>query len=222
MQYTWGMRIIGYDETEIPVQIVSGGSETVVVLYPGMGYSLQAPVFHYLGQLLLRENIDSIGINYRYGENRGYRQSDGNRRRDWIASDAAAIARTLGPVLAGYRKVLYVGKSLGTVVLRHQLDARLVRDDAFLVWLAPVDGIRQAWAYARSLGQKSLFLFGTGDPGCTPDCPGSLGGTDRLEIVEIPGAGHYFEAAGDIPRSIENLSLVMKNLERFILNSVSG
>ena len=104
----------------------------LAILLPGLGYSTDAPAFHYTAGLLLEQGYHIIEVNYRYRDP-AYDQVELETQ---VVSDVTTV---LDALLSSdsYDDVLVVGKSLGTIAM-----ASLWENKAFDrmngIWLTPL------------------------------------------------------------------------------------
>jgi len=210
------MTITGYDQKPVPTRLHNTESPSLAVLYPGRGYFLDAPLFFYLVPQLESLGVDSLGIDLRYAQNEDFQTAPEAVQKDWVAYDSEAIAAALEPVVSRRRTTVYVGKSLGTVILKNQVLQGSVPADALLVFLTPAFPLLEFYQFLLTLPHRSLLVYGTNDPYYQSGYAGKIATTERVTVLELRDAGHAFEVEGDVPRSIENLKTVLEGIEVFL------
>lgn len=180
----------------------TGPSERVAVVLPGSGYSPSHPLLEFGRQALLQHGWTVQQV--------WWDQPDDDRDEDawvrWVCEQARAVAERE----QGASKLLFLGKSLGTLAAPYV--AGLVAD---AVWLTPllrqqavVDGIA---ANARA-GARQLLVGGTEDPQWDGEVARGLG----AEVLEVPDATHFFHVPGDAVRSVEMQVEVSRALDAFL------
>jgi hypothetical protein len=214
------MEIIGFDNQGIEIELAARDSDTVCVMYPGRGYYLNSPIFLYTMLLLDTLRIGYVGVDLRYGDKKELRGLYGDRIDGYLKQDALAIAAGIAPLLGGYRRRIIIGKSLGTRLMKHQLQNGLIGEDADLIWLTPAGNLMEFYADLRTLKNRSLLVFGNKDDNYASGYAGKIAGTERIGVLEIDGAGHSFEDEGSVARSIDNLKTVVDRIGKFITDPV--
>jgi predicted alpha/beta-hydrolase family hydrolase len=189
--------------TEQPWQILvrDGDPDRVVLILPGQGYSAQGALLWYAATALthagwtVRTFVWDRPANGRAEAEQVY----GQVVRDDVASTSATY--------------LVVGKSLGTLVLPLALELGLPG-----VWLTPLlsaHGTREVREAAAALGADgappALLVGGTADGLWDSDVARASG----AEVLEVLGADHSMEVAGDWRRSLEVLGRVTAAVESF-------
>lgn len=192
-----------------------GDPQRIAVFYPGLNYTPWAPLFFYLDKALEAAGWTVMAIDYRYNENAEFLAAPDAQKNEWFLADSLAVGRWVAHRTAGCQRVAYVGKSLGTSMLLHQVRAGFVADEAELVWLTPGTTAVDQFDLLPSLPQRSLVVYGTGDPHIfraqrrPVDLP-------RVTVFQVPDAGHVFEVKDDIRRSITNIADVVEAVSAFL------
>lgn len=185
-----------------------GGSDTLALFFPGYGYRVTAPLLHYPEQALLWRGADVLRLDLAYDADPSFPARDPEARRARVRDDAE---RALAAALAAgeHRRVVLVGKSLGTLALADLVAGPLADRDPVCVWLTPLlndAGLRDA---VTRLRPPSLFVIGSADPlydaAVLEDLRTASGG--RAVVVE--GADHGMLVPGDMAATLEGLRRVM-------------
>jgi len=192
------------------------GAQQLAVLYPGMGYSLKAPLFFYLSAALEQSGWDVLGIDTRYNDDPEFQTASDGERDRWFEADSLALGRWVASLTPEYQRVAYLGKSLGTTMLLHQVQAGLVRPEAPLVWLTPGSTAAEQFDLLPRLPQHSLVVYGTADPHFLKAADRRPVDLPLVTVCEIPDAGHVFEVDGDVRRSITNIANVVEVVLAFL------
>lgn len=127
----------------------------------------------------------------------------------------SGIRRDLRGALAHHQpdRVTIVGKSRGTYALRLVCTEDFaLPDDTRLIWLTPVWRSDDAWKAACANTRPSLHVVGLADHEYhDPDRHRSVFG----ESVEIPGADHRLEVAGDVFATLDAWRTMADAVVRF-------
>ncbi|HEY6739308.1 MAG TPA: alpha/beta hydrolase, partial [Actinopolymorphaceae bacterium] len=110
-------------------------------------------------------------------------------------------------------RVLLVGKSMGTFAAPVAAERELPA-----IWLTPLLTERTvADAIARTTAPR-LLVGGTDDPSWESETAKRSG----ADVLEIPGAHHGLEIAGDPIRSVEVLGRITEAMDRFVEAADTG
>ncbi len=209
------MNIKGYKDHPISVRPSLDHKEKLCIVYPGFGYTLTCPIFFYFFPMLEMLKIDSYGIDLRYAESmKGVSQEEGKK---WVHADSQIIGDHVKEWIAPYKEAVFIGKSLGTHHMKNQIQQGVIRESDRLVWLTPADPIKSFYAYAQQLPNQSLLIYGTADPRFSSEDAGTIKSVDHLEVMELPDCGHSFEVRGNLEQSIENVKIVIKRIQSFLI-----
>ncbi len=210
------MYISDYKGNLIRVEAERRNSNQLVIFYPGYAYTLKAPVFFYLQELFAQKGFDILGIDYRYNENAEFLNAPEEEKDFWFANDCIAIGKEVKKFSKAYNKIIYVGKSLGTTVLMHQLKSGLIREKAELVFLTPGTHAADIYTTINRISNKTLIVCGTADKHHKKEDLELVKNRRDAFIREIVRAGHVFEEEGNIRQSIINLTEVLEAIDGFI------
>jgi hypothetical protein len=172
-----------------------------VVLLPGAGYSMQAPLLWFARRLALARAAGALAVLDALGP--------GDEPFAW-ALDRARRALDVAP--AGRQVV--IGKSLASAA------AGLVAERGLAaLWLTPlldqpmvVEGLARAAA-------PTWLVGGTLDPTWRPSAlpPGAA-----LEVIELDGVDHGLEVPGDPIASLDTLRRAVAAIDRFLGVALAG
>lgn len=210
------MYITDYRGNQVKVDIELRSSNKLAVLYPGYAYTLKAPVFFYLRELLSQEGFDILGIDYRYNENTEFLNAAEEEKDFWFANDCIAIGKAVKKFSRAYDRIVYVGKSLGTTVLMHQLKSDLIREKSELVFLTPGAYSAEIYTTINRINNKTLIVYGAADKHHKKEDLELVKKRKDIFIREIAKAGHVFEEEGNIRQSVMNLTEVLEAIGGFI------
>lgn len=186
------------------------GSDTLLIMLPGLGYTNQMPLMFYLHELARAREWDVLEVNYDY------------RRVPRETSAEEWAARMLGdarPVIDAalergtYRNIVLAGKSIGTRVMTTLLARGFDTATAF-IWLTPLLVAGQIRDTVMSHG-PSLAVFGDEDY-AVKDVDLSAIARAGVTMVVMPGGDHSMMIPGDVPQSIAALAHVMAEIDAWL------
>ncbi len=175
----------------------SAVSSKLVVLFPGQGYTLDAPVMWYAARAAFDAGCDVIGVEYGYQANRAELDIDDLH---YLAEEAS---ETLNNVITEqYSSVVFIGKSLGTMVQTEILEnvSFSVRSHVFLT---PVPSVIPAIRDSKN----ALVVVGDSDSIFGESDIAQINNMSHVGLRVIPGANHGLETK-DYSSSIDILKQV--------------
>lgn len=189
-----------------------GGSDALALLFPGYGYRASMPLLHYAERALLWRGADVLRLELAYDTDPAFGQAEPAARRARIRADAeraahAALAR------ADYRRIVLVGKSMGTLALADLVGGILSGHAPACAWLTPLLNDERLREAALEQRPPSLFAIGTADPLHDARTLGDLVAATRGRAVVVEGADHSLDVPGDMAATLHALHEVMDAFE---------
>lgn len=203
-------------DAPVPNDYWDNGSETLLVMLPGLGYTNQMPVMFYVHQMAMARNWDILQVNYDY---RGLHQDlprdawDDRFVIDCLPAIEAALAQR------EYTHVVLAGKSIGTRVITALLAAGFDHPTAY-IWLTPLFTAPEIFQAARE-HRPSVAVFGDNDFAMDGVDPDSLEQSGIHSIV-MPGGDHGLQIAGKVADSIEALAACYRQLDSWLTDTVQN
>ncbi len=183
----------------------SRGSKLAVV-FPGIGYHKDKPLLYYATKLVQAAGYDVIHIEY-HDMPQKIRGNAEMMKKAALLAIGQAEAALQDVAFSSYEEVLFIGKSIGTVVA-----AKYIADhglQAKQVWYTPVE------ATFSFPGKNVLAFIGDADPwsdvGVVKEKAAALG----IPLHSYPNCNHSLET-GDVVTDTRILHEVMDLTERFM------
>ena len=181
-------------------------SDKIACLFPGIGYTCDKPLLYYSWKMLKGMGWEVVPVPYS-----GFPEKvkgDPEKMRlsaEMALEQAEEILR--GIAWDRYDEILFVGKSVGTVVCgayaeRHGISCRKVL-------FTPVEA-----TFSFPLGDAIAF-HGTSDPWADTGVIRACCEKQGIPLYETEGANHSLET-GDVDKDIRELRKVMKAVREFI------
>lgn len=198
--------IESYAGVTIQNSLITQGSKRLIVLLPGLGYTLQAPLFHYLRNILLAQGDDVLSVQYGFQ----VAQSDYSmmNQPDITAECRQAIEIALKN---GYEDIVFIGKSLGTPLA--SIFSNEFEQTSKTILLTPVQN-------SHSFIEKTptLAIIGTADrvydEALCVD-------TALVSWKVYDGLDHSLEVPGNMIASIQVLPHIMQACSNFLYSSAT-
>ena len=178
----------------------------IAVLFPGIGYTVDKPLLYYTSKLLRAENWEVISVYYS-----GF--PDGVKGNSKKMEQAARMAldqaeEKLDQVeWTEYEDVLFVSKSIGTVVAAAY--AQRVQLSCRHVLFTPVEGT------FRFKIEQAIAFHGTADPWADTGIICDLCEKQNIPLYITENANHSLET-GEILTDIMNLGNVMRIVKDYV------
>ncbi|MGW3102766.1 alpha/beta hydrolase [Streptomyces sp. NPDC001100] len=177
-----------------------GAPDRVAVVVPGVGYTPAMPLLHFARAVLLQHGWTVQELWWRIPDD--FSRFGVEERIAWVEAE---VARAVDAEAGACR--LVVGKSLGS------LGCGVVAErDIAAAWLTPVLTVDQVVRGLRRAQAPTLLVGGDADKLWDSRVAGSVG----HEVLEIPGADHSLELAGDARGSVDVLGEVVSRLDLFV------
>jgi predicted alpha/beta-hydrolase family hydrolase len=211
------LSIRGYRDEPVPNRFLhpQEAHDQLAILLPGLGYTLDMPLFYYTENLLLERGWDVLRVEYAYNTRPEFQTMPEPERARWLLEDATAAYRA-GLAQGEYKGLILGGKSLGTVAMGHLLTMDKPTVPVRAIWLTPLLGQERLREQITRYGGPSLFVIGAADPHYDPVILDELCRATNGESVVVEGADHGMDIEGDPVASVRALELVVDELVRFL------
>jgi fermentation-respiration switch protein FrsA (DUF1100 family) len=211
------LTIQGYRDEPVPNRFLrpEGAIDQLAVLLPGLGYTLDMPLFYYAKNLLLERGWDVLRVEYAYHKRPEFQTLPKPERDRWLLADTTAAWRA-GLGQRTYERVALVGKSLGTLAMGHLLTIGELPPTVRAVWLTPLLAAERLRQQIQQYGGPSLFVIGTADPQFDPVVLEKMQVATVGEAVVVKNADHGMDIPGDPIASVRAVERVIEALGRFL------
>ena len=198
---------------ELESRVIENGSDVLCVILPGIGYTLDRPLLDYSKKLCIEMGYDVLLIEYGFQVSRS--QFDREKFNEIVNESMQLLKMSK---LSQYKKIIFIGKSIGTV-LQRILQDKLV-DDGFEfefinIYLTPVDKTVELGIY-----RNSLVFTGTSDPLINRENVNTIKNIDDVNFIEIEGADHSLNIKSDIVKSAKILLRVIECEKEYLINNL--
>lgn len=174
------------------------GATKLAVLFPGMGYTLDAPLMWYSERASFDAGCDVLSLEYGYQTNRKpFHPED---LHNLVEEAVAAVSQI---VRGQYSSIVFIGKSLGTIV-QAEVAQRMEASVSNHIFLTP---LKRTIPFIQQ-SQRALVVVGDNDSAFSASEVSQISHISKVELVVIPKADHGLEVDDDIPGSIDVLKHV--------------
>lgn len=188
----------------------------LAVFFPGIGYTVDKPLMHYSRALAAAEGYEILLLPYS-GFPKKIRGDKGRMRESYDIALSQAREMLSGTDLSSYEKVLFVGKSIGTIAAAQIAAESGVSERIRLVLYTPLEE-----TFAFPINDAVVFT-GTKDPW--------VGGENSriAQLAEQAGCpchlvadGNHSLETGDVLQDIRNMEKIMEETRRFLRQTPDG
>ncbi|MHB8294782.1 MAG: alpha/beta fold hydrolase [Acidimicrobiales bacterium] len=176
----------------------------LALVFPGAEYGIDAPALRYPARVLAQLGAEVRVVGY--GRSGGAAGAGGG-----IEALVAGVRASVADVLAerGWDRVTLVAKSLGTLAIATAMQQVALPGRTSAIWLTPLFGRPAVREGAISSGWPSLLVAGSADPAHDAVAHELVVEGLGAASVEIPGADHALEVAGDVRASVQAMVTVV-------------
>ncbi len=157
--------IFGYGGRNVPNEYLhlKRESNKLALIFPGRGYTTQAPLLYYTARTLLNMGYNVLNINYNYGDTSDFNNSSKPEQMKWIITDTSAAYESARKKIDADVEIL-VGKFLGTIALSHLLNNYPETRQMKTIWHTPLILSEDVQDAIRTHSSRPLLVIGTRDP----------------------------------------------------------
>jgi hypothetical protein len=186
-------------------EYVQQASDTLVILFPGRSYTINAPYMYYSCQAAKECGYDILSLEY------GFQKAN----VDPLPSETLELINettdTIQEVLSrrNYENIICIGKSLGAFLQTAMLEDFMKYHTKY-VYLTPtkrsIDGIKKT---------KGLVILGNADKSISQEDIREIAGIEQIKLKIIDGVGHGLDSSS-VAESLQILKDVMQEIFEFI------
>ena len=184
----------------------------IAVFFPGVGYTADKPLLHYSRRLAADQGYEIKLLPYA-----GFPEKIKGDRAKMVESYKLALQQAEEMLsdtdLTTYDDILFVGKSVGTIVAAKIAAESPMAEKIRLVLYTPLE---DTFTFLKDTAECIMFT-GAADPwvgGENSRIP-DLCAERKIPCHVIPKANHSLES-GDLYKDLQNMQQIMKTTEEFI------
>jgi len=208
------LRISGFGDEPVPNELIRQrpGLNTLAVFLPGRWYTCDMPLFYFAERLMVERGWDVLRVQFDYRQSGEPVSEDEQLKRLAVDSQSAVNA---GMADGTYRRVVLVGKSIGTIAMAQVLPA-LEAVDTWSVWLTPLLKRPDVLECVMAGSSRSLVVIGSEDFQFDPVVIDALARDNGCAIVVIDGGEHSLNLKGDAAASAMSVVTAIHAMNRFL------
>ena len=191
-------------------------TDKLAMVFPGLGYTCQMPLLYYSTLLLVDLGFDVLWVETNYGTNKEYLALNEEMKSEWIEKDTIAAWKSV-MIKRNYKRVVLLGKSIGTVSLAVLLQERSLPKDTRNVLLTPLLNDKEVVAsLQQNPTKRSLFVIGTADAYYDPVALKQVRENSKNKVLVVKGADHSLEIGENVSASIRVLEKTLGAIGEFV------
>lgn len=210
--------VIKRNGEEIYYTHIETGSDSVCFMLSGTGYNYDKPLFYYATMTMLQHKLDVVHIHYAY---------DQQLLKRPLLEISKTMMEDIQPVIeevgekGQYKKKIFLGKSLGTIPMTHDLMKRNEFLIAPMILLTPLLNFDTLFSAVMQSKHQGLLVIGDRDVHYNEEQVERLSkGTLTIEVIR--GANHSLDIEGnDTAGSLSAVSVVMKKLQETLTDTTA-
>lgn len=198
---------------ELESKIIDNNSEVLVVILPGIGYTLDRPLLDYSKKLCMELGYDVLPIEYGF---QAARVQFNSERFNNLLDESMEILKI--SLSSKYKKIVFIGKSIGTVVQKILQKRLKDENDSYHfenIYLTPVDK-----TVDLGIEAGSLVFTGSCDPLISKGNVHKLEKIEGLKLIKITDADHSLNIKNDVVKSTEYLMNIIKKEKDYLLMKI--
>ena len=171
-------------------KLICNESDTLAIILPGLGYTLDKALLDYSKQLILDFKFDCLGIEYGFQVSReAFNRQDENDIRELLLETLDIIFSALE-----LRKEI---KENYNINIKN-------------IYLTPINE-----TFKEKLDKEGLIITGTKDTLISSENLEKIK-SEGLRVLEIEDAGHSLCIKGNVLKSIKALEIIIENIKDYV------
>lgn len=208
--------VIGFKGRKIPYTMhgKTDNAKDLVIFLPGSNYTVNSPIFHFLGEMIFKQCVHILEVNFPYKDEfyDDFSQEDLYKA---VVMDAKIV---IDKVLEShsYENYMLIGKSIGTIAMSSELNRDIFKQ-AKGIWLTPLINRTEVLNAISETPNKGLCILGDKDKIYSEKVWEIVENNEHITTRLIPSANHRLEHEEDFYKSFDILKSIISDIESFLL-----
>jgi hypothetical protein len=207
------------DGTKIENEFKFNNSEILGIIFSGFNYTYRNPLLYYSRNILFDHNIDYLGIDYRYYDNKYFMKLNDGEQNKYFEEDIKIIINKILEIQKNYKKIIFIGKSLGTTAISRCLKDERIRNKSTIIFLTPWVEWEDIIEKIKNMENKILIIGSFQDKYYNARNLTELYNKNNIKTYELMNADHSLEI-NDTIKDIEQLKIIMEKAKEFIEENI--
>lgn len=189
-------------------------SGKLALIHPGLRYNCDKPLLYFTTEALLQKGFDVIQLwaDYTTPEFHDLTQAEQSR---CLFEDSSALL-SAGKQTRSYDLLLLGGKSIGTLTMTLLLNQDQKMLSATTLWLTPLLYMPPLVQVIKELQGPAFIAGSDADPTFDMEVASEITETPNISTLVVNGGDHSLEIAGDVHRSLQELSRITNSFSSFL------
>jgi len=204
------------DGTHISYELKENDSPILWMIFSGLGYTYRNPLLYYMKNMCLNLKHNYLGFDCRYYENDVFLKDD-ESITSYIENDKLLMLDFLNKIIntRNIEKTIWIGKSLGTSMIRTCLKMKRIDGNSPLILITPNSEWSSFIPELLEVENPILLCGSRGDKLYNVDNLEDIYKKVNLSLCEFEYGDHSIEVGNTI-KNIENIKRVMLMMEDFV------
>lgn len=198
--------INSYWGVELSPLSIKQGSDTLAVVLPGIGYTLDRVTLEYVSELELKLGYDLMKIEYGFQVAR----KSFNVAKEFDIAAKETLEQVNNMLNSNYKNIVIIGKSIGTCV-QNFLNDNIRGYSITNVYISPIDK-----TVNMGIKENSLVITGSDDPLLSKENLDKILIVNGEDLIEFKGANHALNIEKDPVDSLRVQIDIIKAIENFL------
>ncbi|WP_427137781.1 alpha/beta hydrolase [Psychrobacillus psychrodurans] len=154
--------VTGFKGMKIPYTIhgQTDCAKDLVIFFPGSNYTVNSPIFHFLGEIIFKQSVHILEVNFPYKDEFYDDLSQEDLYKAVVTDSKTVIDKVLES--HSYENYIFIGKSIGTIAMSSELNRNIFKL-AKGVWLTPLINRTEILNVISETSNKGLCILGDKD-----------------------------------------------------------
>ncbi|MBT9831924.1 alpha/beta fold hydrolase [Clostridium baratii] len=198
----WGVELIP--------TLIKQGSDTLAVILPGIGYTIDRVTLEYSSELALKLGFDLLKVEYGFQVAR--KEFNVEKEFDIIVEETLEIVENA--LSENYKNIVIIGKSIGTCV-QNLLNDRIEGYNIENIYISPINKTVE-----MGIKENSLVITGTKDPLLSKENLEKIKDISGADLVTIKDGNHALNIEKDPIKSLRSQTEVIEFMEGFLYKKI--
>ncbi|MGV3074797.1 alpha/beta fold hydrolase [Clostridium baratii] len=198
----WGVELIP--------TLIKQGSDTLAVILPGIGYTIDRVTLEYSSELALKLGFDLLKVEYGFQVAR--KEFNVEKEFDIIVEETLEIVENA--LSENYKNIVIIGKSIGTCV-QNLLNDRIEGYNIENIYISPINKTVE-----MGIKENSLVITGTKDPLISKENLEKIKDISGADLVTIKDGNHALNIEKDPIKSLRSQTEVIEFMEGFLYKKI--
>jgi hypothetical protein len=190
-------------------------SECLGIVFSGFGYTYKNPLLYYSRNILFDYGIDYFGVDYAYTKNKYFMGLNENDKDKYFEDDNEAVINKILEMSDNYKKIILIGKSLGTSIIRRCIRNENIRNKSLIIFITPGNEWEGIINEIKNMDNKILVIGSLKDKLYNVKNLSEIYRKVNIKTYELKAGDHSLEI-NDTMKDIERLKEIMERIKTFI------